>query len=47
MLDLKARGTFNRVFREKYKVTPRDYRKWYAEQNAQGKIEGTEYDKMS
>ena len=43
----ESQRTFNRVFREKYKVTPRDYRKWYAEQNAQGKIEGTEYDKMS
>ena len=44
---VESQRTFNRVFREKYKVTPRDYRKWYAEQNAQGKIEGTEYDKMS
>lgn len=43
----ESQRTFNRVFREKYKVTPRDYRKWYAEQNAPGKIEGTEYDKMS
>ena len=31
----ESQRTFNRVFREKYKVTPRDYRKWYAEQNAQ------------
>lgn len=45
MQELRAKGTFNRVSRERYKVTLREYRNLYREQyisQTQDEISGME-----